>query len=56
MTKPVRSFRLDPSLIANAEKLGINLTDFFEAALAKVVKEKKCPYCGSGLKKKALKD
>ena len=55
MSKPPKSFRLDPHLLAQAEKAGLNLTFLFEAAIAKAIKDKKCPYCGSHLKKPATR-
>ena len=47
--KPVKSFRIDQDLIDQAKALGIDITKLIEAALAKAVKDKKCPYCGAGL-------
>jgi post-segregation antitoxin (ccd killing protein) len=44
--KPVYSFRLDKKLVEEAKKSGVNISSFLEASLAKLVKEKKCPYCG----------
>ncbi len=49
--KPVKSFRIDQGLIDRAKKLEIDIPKLIEAALAKAVKDKKCPYCGSGLAK-----
>jgi len=45
--KPNKSFRIDPILLARAKELGLSTTEIFEAALAKVLKDKKCPYCGN---------
>lgn len=50
--KPVKSFRIDQDLIDRAKELGIDITKLIEAALAKVVKDKKCPYCGVRKKNK----
>lgn len=47
--KPVKSFRIDQDLIDKARGLGIDVTKLIEAALAKAIKEKKCPYCGTSL-------
>ncbi len=47
MEKPVLSIRIDEELVKKAKKSGINLPAFIEAALAKAIKEKKCPYCGA---------
>ncbi len=47
--KPVKSFRIDQGLIDEAKRLGIDVTKLIEAALAKAIKTKKCPYCGSSL-------
>lgn len=45
MTKPVKSFRIDPVLLEKAKKAGLNVAEIIEAALAKALKEKRCPYC-----------
>jgi len=44
--KPVSSFRIDKKLLEEAKKTGVNVTHFIEASLAKLLKERKCPYCG----------
>jgi len=44
--KPVSSFRIDKRLLDEVKKTGIDIPKFFEASLAKLLKEKKCPYCG----------
>lgn len=51
MTKPQRSFRLDPELLEKAKRAGFDLVALFEAAMAKAVKDKRCPYCGNPMKK-----
>lgn len=53
--KPATSVRLDPYLVEEARKAGIPLSELFEAALAKVLKDKKCPYCGQRRKPKWIK-
>ncbi len=52
MKKPVYSFRLDPLVIALAEKQGIDLPRFIEVALQEAVKINKCPMCGQKRVKK----
>lgn len=49
--KPNKSFRIDPELIEKAKKANLPIVEIFEAALAKALKEKKCPYCGQELKR-----
>ena len=44
--KPVYSFRLDKTLVAKARESGVNIAQFLEASLAKLVKSNQCPYCG----------
>lgn len=51
MTKPPKSFRIDPELIDKAIKAGLPIVEIFEAALANALKTKKCPYCGQEIKK-----
>lgn len=47
--KPNKSFRIDPILLEKAKQEHLDVVKIFEAALAKAVKDKKCPYCGSAL-------
>jgi len=51
MRKP-RAFRIEESLIEEAKKKGIDLTSVVEGAIAKVLKDKRCPYCNQKLKEK----
>lgn len=51
--KPTRSYRIDETLLEKAQALGLDVTMLFEAALAKAVGDKRCPYCGQELKKKS---
>jgi hypothetical protein len=44
--KPPRSFRLDPKLLALADKQGLDLVKLFEKAIEKEVKVRVCPECG----------
>lgn len=46
MSKPVKAFRLDEKLVDKAKAAGIDLPNLFEAAMAKALKVKQCPYCG----------
>lgn len=46
MSKPPKSFRIDPELVDKAKKQGLDLTKLIEAAIAKALKDKRCPYCG----------
>ncbi len=55
MEKPTVSFRLDPHLIKEAKISGINLAAYIEACLARLMREKKCPYCGEYKQRKAGK-
>lgn len=48
--KPVKSFRIDPKLIEDAKSKGLDITKIIEAALAKALKTKKCPYCGNSVR------
>jgi post-segregation antitoxin (ccd killing protein) len=45
------TFRLDPDLLAEARRLGLNVTALIENALSQTVKKKKCPTCGQMIKK-----
>lgn len=49
--KKVYSVRVDPDLVAKAEKLGMNISGLVQEALEKLVKEKTCPTCGQKVKK-----
>lgn len=51
MMKPNKSFRIDPKLIEKANKIDLPIVEIFEAALASVLKENKCPYCNQEIKK-----
>ena len=42
----ITAFKIDPELLAEAKKQNIQLRPIIEAAIAKVLKVKKCPYCG----------
>jgi len=46
MSKPVKAFRLDEELVDKSRDAGIDLAALFEAAMAKALKVKQCPYCG----------
>ncbi len=48
--KEVLSIRIDPDLKKKAKRSGLDLGAIIEAALAKFLKEKKCPYCGVSVK------
>jgi len=50
MTKPASAFRLDPVLLEKTRKMGINLVELFEAALADAVSHGKCPFCKQEIK------
>ena len=50
--KEVFSARLDSRLIEQARISGVDLPSLFEAAIANLFKEKKCPYCGEYKKHK----
>lgn len=52
MEKPPRSFRIDPDLLDRAAAQGVDVTQIFEAALAKAVKDKRCPYCNQRIQTK----
>lgn len=52
MTKPVSSFRIDPELLKKAHEAGLSVIDIIEAALAKALEYKKCPYCNKELESK----
>lgn len=47
--KPVKSFRIDQKILDQAKKLGLNISQIVEAAIAKAVKDKRCPFCGKKL-------
>lgn len=51
MRKP-RSFRVEEALIEEAKKKGIDLTGIVEGAIAKALKDKRCPYCNQKIKEK----
>lgn len=55
MTKPNKSFRIDPKLIEKADKLGLPIVEIFEAALASTLEHEACPYCGQEYKPKKRK-
>lgn len=44
--KPNKSFRINPELLDAAKKANLPMAQIFEAALAKILKDKRCPYCG----------
>lgn len=48
--KPVKSFRIDERLLEDAKKAGLNVAQIIEAALAKALKDKRCPFCGEKIK------
>jgi len=50
--KIVKSFRIDQELIDEAEKQNVNLVEVITAAIAKSVKDKRCPYCKQKIKNK----
>lgn len=43
------SIRVDPELVKKAQATGANISAVVQAALEKLVKEKKCPTCGKKL-------
>ena len=45
--KPARSFRISQELLDAAKEKGLDATKIMEAALAKAVKDTRCPYCGA---------
>jgi post-segregation antitoxin (ccd killing protein) len=49
--KPTRSFRIEQALIDKAKAAGLDITMIAEAAIAKAVNDKRCPYCRQELKK-----
>jgi len=49
--KEVTSVRVDPDLKTKAEAAGLNLGQVLNEALAKALKEKKCPTCGQKIKR-----
>lgn len=51
MNKPKQTFsvRLDEELVEAAREEELNLSEIFNAALAKAVESKKCPYCNQEL-------
>lgn len=52
MSKPAYAFRLDPDILREARKREINIVKVIEEALAKeILKDEKCPFCGTTLKK-----
>lgn len=53
--KPPKSFRLNPELVDKAQSQGLDLVALFEASIAKALKDKRCPYCNSELKKRPAK-
>lgn len=46
MPKPKYSHRLDEVLMDKAKAKGLNVARLIEAMLVKVLKDKRCPYCG----------
>jgi hypothetical protein len=54
--KPNKSFRIDPRLLEKANKLGLPITEIFEAALADVLKHEACPFCGQEYRPKRKLD
>jgi hypothetical protein len=50
--KKLRSFRVDEVILDALKKAGLDANRIVEAALAKAVKAKKCPYCGAPPAKK----
>ena len=39
------AFREDSEIVEKAKELDIDFAEFFRAALRRVVKDKRCPYC-----------
>ena len=52
MNKPPKSFRLDPKLIERCKRVKLDLPKMFEAAMAKALKDKICPYCNGRMGKR----
>lgn len=50
--KKIRSFRVYERLLEKAYDMGLDTNEIVNAALAKAVKEKKCPFCNADLSKK----
>lgn len=48
-----RSFRIDEKLLKQAKKMGLDVPSIVESAIAKAVKDKRCPYCKQKIKEKA---
>lgn len=48
--KKTRSFRINPDILEKLKSLGIDPNEIVEAALAKAVGDKRCPYCSQKIK------
>ena len=47
MAKASLTTRVDPEVLAEVRKQGLSPTKIIEEALAKAIKQKKCPKCGA---------
>lgn len=54
MSKPTRSFRINPQLLEAARSADLDLVKLFEAAILRELNSTRCAYCGA-IKKKPTK-
>ena len=50
--RKTKTFRIDERLLDEVRKKGLDLNIIVEAAIARALKDKKCPYCNQKLKEK----
>jgi len=51
MAKPNYSVRLEEKLVDALKEKGYKLSKVIEASMAKLLRDKKCPYCNQEIKK-----